>query len=29
MPAIALEDEDVDLGYGKTNLRIVGDVIHP
>ena len=29
MPAIALEDEDVDLGHGKTHLRVLGDVLHP
>jgi hypothetical protein len=28
MPAIALEDEDVDLGHGKTHLRVLGDVLH-
>ena len=28
MPAIAL-DEDVDLGHGKTHLRVIGDVLHP
>jgi hypothetical protein len=26
---IALEDEEVDLGHGKTHLRIIGDVLHP
>src|SRR5271166_2596863 len=29
MPAIALEDEAVDLGHGKIHLRRVGDVLHP
>ena len=29
MPAIALEDEDVDLGHGKSHLRVIGDVLHP
>jgi predicted phage terminase large subunit-like protein len=29
MPAIALEDEGVDLGHGKTHQRIAGDVLHP
>ena len=29
MPAIALEDEVVDLGHGKTHRRRVGDVLHP
>jgi phage terminase large subunit-like protein len=29
MPAIALEDEVIDLGHGKTYSRRVGDVLHP
>jgi predicted phage terminase large subunit-like protein len=29
MPAIALEDEVVELGHGKTHLRRIGDVLHP
>ncbi len=29
MPAVALEDEVVDLGHGKTHRRRVGDALHP
>jgi predicted phage terminase large subunit-like protein len=29
MPAIALEDQIVELGHGKTHLRRIGDVLHP
>jgi predicted phage terminase large subunit-like protein len=29
MPAIALEDEVVELGHGKTHQRRIGDVLHP
>jgi predicted phage terminase large subunit-like protein len=29
MPAIALEDEIIELGHGKTHVRRSGDVLHP
>jgi len=29
MPAIALEDEIIELGHGKTHMRRSGDVLHP
>jgi predicted phage terminase large subunit-like protein len=29
LPAIALEEQIVDIGYGKTHLRRIGDVLHP
>src|SRR5258708_6355615 len=29
MPAIALDDEIIELGHGKTHVRRTGDVLHP
>ena len=29
MPAIALDDEIIELGHGKTHVRRSGDVLHP
>ena len=29
LPAIALEDEIIELGHGRTKLRHIGDVLHP
>jgi predicted phage terminase large subunit-like protein len=29
LPAIALEDQIIELGHGKSHLRRIGDVLHP
>jgi hypothetical protein len=29
MPAIALEEETIELGRGRTHLRRSGDILHP
>ena len=29
LPAIALEEQRIELGHGKTHLRAIGDILHP